>query len=56
MELDLAGTVMAVGTAAAAILRAVTVLVRALREQRRCTCTCHDVPGCRRHDTPQPVT
>lgn len=38
MELDLAGIITAGGAAAAAILRAVTVLVRALRE-RRTSCT-----------------
>lgn len=53
MELDLAGTITAAGTALAVLVRAVAVLVRALRERRRCTCDCHDIPGCRRHDAPQ---
>jgi hypothetical protein len=49
MELDLAGTITAVGTAVAVIVRAVAGLMKVLRERRRCTCDCQDVPGCRHH-------
>jgi hypothetical protein len=55
MELDPVGLVTAAGTALALVLRAVAALVKVARERSRCTCDCHDIPGCRRH-APQPVS